>query len=58
MPDTPVNPIVIPIKESAKVHKQIEQILIEHNGLESNIGMTHAYWDLQRVYRRLLSEGN
>jgi len=35
---------------------EMNEILKEAGGLESNIGITSNYWDLQKEYRRLEAE--
>lgn len=58
-PTPPVPPVTA--KVTAKVVKtekeecldKMNSILAEAGGLESNVGMTSEYWDLQRKYRSL-----
>jgi hypothetical protein len=40
-------------KEKEKVLKQIQDILNDHGGLESNIGIPNEYWQLKNIYRGL-----
>ena len=47
-----------PEVNSASVHKRIEEILKEYDNKESDIPLTHHYWNLLNQYRRLRSEEN
>ena len=41
------------LTEKEKMLVRIQEILGEHNGMESNIPVSHEYWDLTNRYRGL-----
>jgi hypothetical protein len=47
--------LVVSPKESEKdkLHKQITEILVKYNMIESDIPVTHDYWELLNKYRHL-----
>jgi len=49
-------PVAVETKES--LHAKIEACLKEHNGLEGNIGISHAYWGWLNDYRGMLRSGS
>ena len=43
-------------KDMAELLEEVQTILAEHGGLESNIGHASEYWGLMNSYRGLLSK--
>ena len=40
-------------KQKERCVKEINKVLQEHDGLESNIGIGSKYWDLVAYYRKI-----
>jgi hypothetical protein len=49
-------PIVPELTDKEKLEKEIAEILAEHGGLPSNIGLKHKYWELLNELRKVMRE--